>query len=150
MRYVVFFFTGTQKGQCIEITTRKLQASGPWIACSTIRADKESWQGRVWCSAPSGKSLTASVRKRGQWIDCINRACQIQCKKRIYTFRFLWLSHMMQYRCGNCSLEYLWGYYEGTLQLLWQELLCMQCRGGSRICKKGGPVGWYNPKIAQK
>ena len=23
-------------------------------------------------------------------------------------------------------------------------------RGGSRICKKGGPGGWYNPKIAQK
>ena len=23
-------------------------------------------------------------------------------------------------------LEYLWGYFEGFLQLLWQELLCMQ------------------------
>ena len=23
-------------------------------------------------------------------------------------------------------------------------------RAGSRICKKGGPGGWYNPKIAQK
>ena len=23
-------------------------------------------------------------------------------------------------------------------------------RGGSRMCKKGGPGGWYNPKIAQK
>ena len=28
-------------------------------------------------------------------------------------------SHIMYYRCGYCMLEYLWGYYEGTLPLLW-------------------------------
>ena len=29
-------------------------------------------------------------------------------------------SHITQYRYGYCKLEYLWGYYECTLRLLWQ------------------------------
>ena len=28
--------------------------------------------------------------------------------------------HVTQYHCGYCKLEYVWGYYEGTLMLLWQ------------------------------
>ena len=38
-------------------------------------------------------------------------------------------SHITQYRYGYCKWQYLWGYYEGTLTLLWQKaekLLRMQ------------------------
>ena len=35
-------------------------------------------------------------------------------------------SHIMQYRCGYCKLEYLWRYYEGTLTILWKKPLHMQ------------------------
>ena len=38
-------------------------------------------------------------------------------------------SHITQCCCGYCKLQYRWGYYKGTLMLLWQKaerLLCMQ------------------------
>ena len=30
-------------------------------------------------------------------------------------------SHIMQYSCAYCKSYYCWGYYEGTLTLLWQK-----------------------------
>ena len=38
---------------------------------------------------------------------------------------YLHTSHITQYCCGYCMLEYLW-VYSSTLQLPWQELTCMQ------------------------
>ena len=38
-------------------------------------------------------------------------------------------SHVTKCCWGYCKFEYLWGYFEGTLQLLWQEFLaCSSCR----------------------
>ena len=40
-----------------------------------------------------------------------------------------WLrrSHMMEYHWGYCKLEYCWGYFEGTLQLLHGWYPCHSC-----------------------
>ena len=45
-------------------------------------------------------------------------------------------SHMTQYRWGYSKLEYRWGHFEGTLQLLWRECCaCSSCSVPSKYFK---------------
>ena len=63
-----------------------------------------------------------------------------------------WLSrfHMMQ---GYCKLEYHWGYFEGTLQLLWQEYrACSSCSVSSKYstCSSLSGTASYQTYVASQ
>ena len=72
------------------------------------------------------------------------------------SFDRLCRSHVMQYHCGYCKLEYLWGYYKGNLMLLWQGLLCIRSLQSTLIvpptalptCSSHIGTTWYEIHVA--